>query len=59
MNILEQPQPFFDMFKGMFTHGVMCLTKDGSPVWVVKVINSKAPVSHSTRDSIYQQERTA
>ena len=35
---MQQPQPHFDMFKDMFTHGVLCLAKDGAPVWVIKVL---------------------
>ncbi|CAL5227775.1 g10795 [Coccomyxa viridis] len=35
-NMLEQPQPFFATFKGLFDHGVMALTKKHHPVWVIK-----------------------
>jgi hypothetical protein len=36
-SILEQPQPFFDFAKGMYTHGLVCFAKNGAPVWLDKV----------------------
>ncbi len=36
-SILEQPQPFFEFAKGMYTHGLVCFTKNGAPVWLDKV----------------------
>ena len=40
-SILEQPQPFFDFAKGMYTHGLVCFTKNGAPVWLDKVGDMK------------------
>ena len=37
-NILHQPQPNFDFFKKMFRHALLGTTKDGHPVWFMKVV---------------------
>ena len=35
--ILQQPQPHFETFKALFTHGVLGLSHGGRPIWVMKV----------------------
>lgn len=36
-DILKQPQPHFETFKALFTHGVLGLSHSGRPIWVMKV----------------------
>lgn len=36
-SILHQPQPNFAFFKKMFRHALLGTTKDGHPVWFMKV----------------------
>lgn len=35
--ILKQPQPHYDTFKALFTHGVLGFSRSGRPIWVMKV----------------------
>lgn len=35
--ILQQPQPHFEAFKALFSHGVLGLSLTGRPIWVMKV----------------------
>lgn len=34
--ILKQPQPHYDTFKAVFTHGVLGYSRSGRPIWVMK-----------------------
>lgn len=38
--ILGQPQPHYETFKALFTHGVLGLSRAGRPIWVMKVRTS-------------------
>ena len=40
-DILSQPQPNFEFFKRMFRHGLLGVTKQGHPVWFMKVGDMK------------------
>lgn len=40
VDVLKQPQPNFEAFKALFTHGVLGLSKAGRPIWVMKVSNN-------------------
>ncbi|KAK9813592.1 hypothetical protein WJX73_009044 [Symbiochloris irregularis] len=37
----SEPQPNYQEIKTWFRHGVMCLTKEGQPVWLMKVGDMK------------------
>lgn len=36
-NILQQPQPHYEAFKSLFSHGVLGFSHSGRPIWVMRV----------------------
>ena len=41
MGILQQPQPHFQFFKGMFRHGLLGVTRTGHPIWFMRIGDMK------------------
>ena len=51
-DILKQPQPHFETFKALFTHGVLGLSHSGRPIWVMKVHLAALRTSQGRRSHV-------
>lgn len=36
-SIMQQPQPHYEAFKDLFSHGVLGFSHSGRPIWVMRV----------------------